>query len=347
MDYFDHYPRAPEYQPHIALPPEYDTRGVTYRSVHFSARRHAEGRSNEVLFTASLRPTADIGLRCRTAGTFDGPGNVRPLDETFSSLIQSDCAASDTDLARTLLSPEVRGALLRANEFSNGIVVTDRDVAVLTVEYIDDRLFEAFGDSLASAALAMQRELAGLPSPTPLRRLGLDAATSECAAAYGLTMHAHPLRLGGWLHGDPFWLVIFAQPGETASGAPRDRGAYLSLRFREPLGPGLRLKSAHWRDRAANALGAHDLLVGDEPFDRAWRIDARDRELARAMLTPAARKTITELAAQKARLTLTDDGLGAEFDLPFRPAQLRSVLAAVHELRDALRPEPPSAGPYR
>lgn len=345
MDYFDLYPkpRALRSGNDVTL---LETIGTERRGARLVLARRRLGSEELWSMTAGALPAPDLGLRCKTAGAFDTPGNCQPGDAKFAAVVHADCGPYDTDLGRAVLSPEVCALILRINEATEAVELTDQGLTVFgSVDPL--ALLDECGDAAADVVLAIRDSLATLPAPSALRALGLDAAMREAATEHGLRAHTHPLRIGGALGEDDLALAVFANPSRGPDGAMREPGCFVALRFSEPLGVGLRLCAAVWRDRVENALFMHDLRVGDRAFDDAWRIEARRKEEARALFTEPARAALTELVELGASLVLDDKGLDARFPLPFTAKQFRRTLALLADLRGDLRGQRRPATPYR
>jgi len=71
------------------------------------------------------------------------------------------------------------------------------------------------------------------------------------------------------------------------------RQSVLLIRWDGPALPRLRVSPEGWRDRVAEAFGAEDLDLPDDPeFSRAVRLRTDDEVRARSLLTPRVRHTI-------------------------------------------------------
>lgn len=120
---------------------------------------------------------------------------------------------------------------------------------------------------------------------------------------------------------------------------------YLAATFARPLALGLRVEKAGMLNRVWEILGG-DIVIGDKPFDRAFKVSGADAEAVRARLRPVA-APLVEAHALAAELTLDDGGLFLLIPgIVETPERLNRVLDLSTSIVDALGVAPPQAG-YR
>lgn len=328
------------------------TRVGVYDGVQVYLAQFYAGRERLYSMTARAPFGADLDLRLEHSGFFlEGSRTFTIESAQLASICQWDCAPGDASIAGTLFDSHVCDDLLTIARLST-VSVRDDGVRAIYRGFESADVQIALARAAVSAVKGLDARLLVAPTPTPLRAEGVAEALLATASEMGLFARAHPLTLWGPASGDE--LVVryvgnvgrrFFSDGPFGVAEP-DAGAYARVRFAEPLGVGLRLRSATWLDRAQSAVGLKDLQVGDAAFDRAWRIDATDEAGARALLTPSFRKTVDELATLRFEIEITDQGLTARAPLARNATEGTRALRLLAAVRSAMR-TPLTLGPYR
>jgi hypothetical protein len=109
-----------------------------------------------------------------------------------------------------------------------------------------------------------------------------------------------------------------------------------------PLGAGLSVSRVGLVDTILGLVGFHDLEVGDSIFDDAFRVKAKDRDRALAILREEVRGALLRLGGES---TLTDQSIQTRFDRGAESTELLTQtchdVALVATLVQALAPQPP------
>lgn len=292
----------------------------------------------------------DLGLWVRQAGLGLADGALETGDARFDGVCQVTAAPGGAEAARALLDGETRAALTRMlvsgrPEISDDAVALNLSAVHLTADVLGARVRECVRIARAVDALGER-----LPPPAGI---GAEhaAAFADACRELGIGYRAHPLSGGGDTREGAVWARWRSCPVErsfalSGEGDAEPVGYRVAVRFREPLGVGLRVEPAGLSDRLKDLVGLGDISLGDAAFDAAWRVRATSEDGARAMLAGGARATLQRLRALGLRLTLDDAGLDGRGELPGDPGCVPEVLRLVVELRSALRPRT-SQGAYR
>jgi hypothetical protein len=135
-----------------------------------------------------------------------------------------------------------------------------------------------------------------------------DAIWAPYAAARG--MRYQPGR-EGWAHTE--WPRIDGAIGTIAVGLQLmddawDVSAFLAAALARPAAPlkgHVEVSREGILSRIAKMLGAQDIVIGEQAFDRAYVVKATDESTARALLTPLVTR---EMLALEAKYLAYDDG---------------------------------------
>jgi hypothetical protein len=118
--------------------------------------------------------------------------------------------------------------------------------------------------------------------------------------------------------------------------------------FRASLGCGLYVK----RGRRPPLFGvfwrAEGLELGDEEWDRVFRLEAFEATRARElMLNPVARAALLHLARDASELVLNDAEVLVAAEGVVPPSRLGEMIDGLVAVVDVLTPPLPTAGPFR
>jgi len=181
----------------------------------------------------------------------------------------------------------------------------------------------------------------------PAEPLGRHAeAFRALAAARGLTLATAPLSLSGLVDGRPI------EVGSARTGRGRH---HLRVRasFAAELGLQLAVRRERLLDGVRKLLGAQDVLVGDEAFDRRFLIQAIPAQAARvpALLDAQVRAALLALDDRAGPITVDDAGVGVDpIDSRTDPETVLWAIDALDEARARIEHHllhGAEGGPYR
>ncbi|MFO0601894.1 MAG: hypothetical protein U0324_01910 [Polyangiales bacterium] len=292
----------------------------------------------------------DVGLHVHGASMI--PCFDRKLetgDGAFDGVFALHAAAGEEEAARRVASKPVRRSLQRLSGTGWPAVVDDAVVYEFSMAGTDEAEVRARVEECVRCALAVADAAATLDAPNALRESGVAAAFEATARARGMAVERNAMRAEGTA-GRGFlsvrWRVHAPVRVDHFSADDAAVGWFARLRFDEPLGVGLALHPASLAERLRSAVGLRDLQTGDADFDRAWAVAARDEASALLVLHANARRMLNHLATLGLRVSLDDEGLSFEGELPRDPDVVGRAMDVLDGARDALRPQM-AVGPYR
>lgn len=314
------------------------------------ARIPARSGNADTVIVARPPRRPDVGLHVHGASTI--PCLDRKLetgDAAFDGVFALHAATGEAEAARRVVSKPVRRSLQRLAGTGWPAVVDDAVVYELSMAGTDEAEVRARVAECVRCALAVADAATTLDAPQPLRDAGVAAAFEAAGRARGMAVERNAMRAEGKA-GRGFLSVRWRvrAPVRVDHFSPEDGavGWLARLRFDEPLGVGLALHPASLAERLQSAVGLRDLQTGDADFDRAWAVAARDEASALLVLHANARRMLGHLAALGLRVSLDDEGLSFEGDLPRDPDVVDRAMEVLDGARDALRPQM-AIGPYR
>jgi hypothetical protein len=128
----------------------------------------------------------------------------------------------------------------------------------------------------------------------------------QAAETLGLTFHGRQLlegrRIEGVLHGFLVRIDTYTQK----SGKNSKTYTRLRMQYPRPLGLGLKLTREGFFSSLTKLLGAQDITLGDDAFDRTALVKGADPERVRAFLTPARRVRIHQLLKSYPEIEVND-----------------------------------------
>jgi hypothetical protein len=236
---------------------------------------HARGAFT-VQAVAMIAPRFDLGVEASVAGA--------------DLYAEPHFGGDDLDRVRALLDERVmsllKPGLAHLAIYDDGIVATLRDVFG---EWNDDRTGAIVKVTQAAHELRRQVLRASSAVPVAAELSGHEMAWAALALPGQSEMLRCPLSL----------LVSTEQVALRAVSVRRGPGAFgveIEAVFTSPLGIGLQVHPQGLVDRIATLLGGQDLLLGDDAFDRAFVVRAKQQGAAIAALSEEARKGLQELS---------------------------------------------------
>lgn len=317
-----------------------DVRSGRLDGVHIEVRRPPSDNNAVFEILARLDHPIDVGLDVGIAGSL--ATSPHPTgDPAFDGIFVAQVAPDESAHVPALLAEPVRAAL--------------QALAVAGYPRVDDGAVRFHFDGMTAGldefsrhvnrCVEIVRSLAAcadtLPAPRGLVERGLVDPLLDAARRMGLAVRRNALTLAGDTASGRFLMRWNARSTRVAAA-----GYTLEVRFHEPLTAGLRVEPATAGDRLRELVGLGDVHLGDDAFDRAWTVRARDVDAARDALNTAARDALDRMARAGLELTLTDEGLTGHSGIPASPDAATEVLRLADELRERLRPRV-AEGPYR
>jgi hypothetical protein len=170
-----------------------------------------------------------------------------------------------------------------------------------------------------------------------LLRDGQDAIYrwDEVAREHNLTYQPFEPRCGR-IKGLLGRAELTVEPEIKDSGYEDSITTCVALHLRAPLS-WVELTPETALTRARTLLGGQDLQLGDEGFDRQFRVQSQDEARARALLTPAARRALLRASALLPGLELSRSALRLREPGVMSNARLRAALRALREAAEALQ----------
>jgi hypothetical protein len=313
-------------------------------SIALETRGSGKNKRTYTVVGAKLPVPLDLGLSLRKHGF------VTDLFHKSEDIVVGDAPfdgafiVSGDEPARVAaaLRPSTRALLVQwcqqaSFKLGDGGMSLERQGVIAEAAWLDWAL-----EVCARIAHELDQARAGVP---PAGTLVYQArAWHDFARARGLQLWTAPLCMWGPLEGHQvFAYAVREGPGRYAFE--------VSLRFAQPLGAGLSLKPEGMMDRLASFFGGDDIEIGDDAFDRAFRVKCHDAELARALLDEGVRGRLTRLQHDVGLVTLDDGGIAVR--LPRVPSEpgvvpktVQQLAVAAEEIASRGRRDA-SAGAYR
>ncbi len=307
--------------------------------VAVSVERHASRGDADAVVVARPPRRPDVGLHAHGASVLPClDRKVETGDAAFDGVFVTHAAPREEDAARVILARSVTRVLRRLAGVGWPVLTDDALVFTFSLQSTTAEEVTARVRWCVECALAVSERAAALDAPHPLRQTGVAAAFEAEARARAMAFQRNALCAEGavkkgyltvrWRTRAPTSVDHFTPPEEAVGWRAR-------LRFDEPLGVGLTLRPARLTDRVKSAVGLRDLQTGDDAFDRAWLIEARDEPGAKALLHGDARRWLTDLAALGVTVALDDEGVAFEGALPTSPDPVVRAFELLDGGRDA------------
>jgi hypothetical protein len=264
-----------------------------------------------VLMRCMLSPPLDLGLTVRRAMTtllrgitIDAPG--------FDA--EHHVQADEPARAQQLLDEDVCAAISAVADLGADVELTD---ALVTARqgggFVE---IEPTLRALVAVVAAVRARLPVVAPPAEL--LGAAVGWQALAEREGLAFTRCPLFMCG---------------ADVTAVVTRDSNGmfYATARVtpERPLEAGVAMKPARLLEPLWELFQGKDLQVGDAAFDRAFTIQARDPDVARALFTPEVRALLLELS-YLGEVRLDDAGL------ELQRAEASHVPKAIHAMREVL-----------
>lgn len=330
----------------------FERMSATIRGVACGLSWITQNRSQALSVYAKFSPQFDLGLYAfQSESPFGSFSSYAVKDEEFMGIFTISCAQGDVENAEKVLSAKVRAELRTLARLGSAVLADDGVRCLIQPGMMTGPELAMVVEACVNIAEEVGRLKGQLSAPTLLRENGVAAALTATAQGLDLTVEQHPFSIHGASTHSSIQLQFQTQfvhrlfDGVLAILRARP-GYHLQLRFAEPLGLALRLRTASLFDRAQSALGFKDLQVGDAEFDRRWTIHAKHEERARAVLHAQTQSALNTLADLGLDLALDDQGLTGVGSLLKRPNDAEKLLQIISELYQTLQPRVVN-GPYR
>jgi hypothetical protein len=314
------------------LPPTVRARGLLDGARVELISNHADSFVRGWLATEldlGLKVTAQVPFSVRLRGWIDvGEGS-------WDAEIDARC--DEPDRGRALLGRELRRLIERVNVEDPTFVIDDRRVQFR----VWPPHFEAGLRRAVEVCHLFESARRDVPAPSALAP---HAEAWRTLSRDRLLQHEPtPLRVWGTTEG-------VAVTGVTRRRREGLHGIDLVLEDQDPsLWPELTLRRETVGDKVRAAFGAGDLRTGDDAFDRAFRVEAKDAGWALRVLDPPARAALLAATGSFARVGLTGFRLFLSGDsTEVAPDALARALGWMTTLRESVaRAADASQGPYR
>ena len=297
--------------------------------------RSADGGSIYVRVTGRMPVPLDLGLKITSHAAFAGPLNFEARFDGF---------ADEVTRLRSLVTPQVKRALMAAYDRESEIYVGDHAVT------IKQPVFLANKSRVESALRHVSKIVRALRDASvkvrPAAALApYDIAWRKLAAHMALQTVTTPLCMWGKIE----QLHVHAYSVRTA----RDRYAIeVRMAFSRNLHMGLLVQSPAMLNRPAE-LWAKDVKLGDPLFDDAFIVRCDEIGLLREVFDKSFRAIVLGTQHELGPLWFMDDGVGARLPtLNPSPDALRNTVIKLAALANHIEqqvhgPSDQRVGPYR
>jgi hypothetical protein len=277
---------------------------------------------------AKWSPPLDLGLAVTPVGGVDdimesifGRQDIRIGDPGFDNSM--NILGDDTARTASVLTPDIRQALRELGTASlvDGQVAYDYAGHIMNVDQLRglcDRLMH-----IASRVLAIRSTL-----PLADALIPYEPAFATFARRFGLTLSRCPLAVWGTIEGCS--VIAYA-----LRRAKWDYSMVVNVKFPAPLGVGLTMEAETMWSRMP-LIGAKDIELGDEAFDRTFKLNAGNEARVREAFDAPLRGKLRALH-DRYPIMVSDDGLvttlpnlNAVGQIPQIVPQLQEVALELH-----------------
>ena len=306
-------------------------------------RGSGQNRRTYTRVAAKLQLPLDLGLSLRRHGImndmFHGSGDHIIGDPLFDQTFI--VSADEAHRVGSLFGPKLRHLLLQQVANSNSFRLEDTGARIESSGMMAaERLAWAL-ETVSRITKGVDLARGSVPVATPLAHH--QHAWRTFASANSLRGHDTPLCMWGRLEG-----------GSVRVYAVRTNRLFyemeIEVTLETPLGIGLWVRAIGLMDKLTMLFGSQDIKLGDAFFDDAFRVQASEPELAKAVLDETVRGELMLVQQDLGPIVVNDQAITVRLKVvPHHPAVVPQAVRRLTGVADALtqRVNAITVGPYR